>query len=122
MKIEDNFLEENIFDELQSFIMGDDISWYYNPYIVDEGEKEFQFTHAFYRYNTPQSSHYPKLLPIIDKLDLIFSASSLSAIIDYFVRYNAQRPFDDQFQWLNESVASFGNYIGTIGINIFNWI
>ena len=70
MKIEDNFLEENIFDELQSFIMGDDISWYYNPYIVDEGEKEFQFTHAFYRYNTPQSSHYPKLLPIIDKLDL----------------------------------------------------
>ena len=57
---------------------------------------------------------------IIDKLDLIFSASSLSAIIDYFVRYNAQRPFDDQFQWLNESVASFGNYIGTIGSEVYN--
>ena len=49
----------------------------------------------------------------IDKLHLIFSASSMSAIKDFFVRYHIQRPYDDQFQWLSESVASFGNYIST---------
>ena len=69
MKIEDNFLDQNIFDKLQAFIMGDELSWYYNSYIVDEGEKDFQFTHVYYRYNSPQSNHYPNLLPIIDKLD-----------------------------------------------------
>ena len=53
----------------------------------------------------------------IDKLHLIFSASSMSAIKDFFVRYQIQRPFDDQFQWLNESLVSFGNYIGTIAVS-----
>ena len=72
MKIEDNFLEQTAFNELQAFMMETDLSWFYNSYIVDENveEKNFQFTHTFYRYNTPQSSHYPKMLPIIDKLGL----------------------------------------------------
>ena len=56
----------------------------------------------------------------IDKLHLIFSASSIASIIDFFVRYHIQRPFDDQFQWLNESLVSFGNYIGTIGSEVYN--
>ena len=55
----------------------------------------------------------------IDKLHLIFSASSLSAIRDFFVRYHIQRPFDDQFQWLNESLVSFSNYISS-GSDAYN--
>ena len=78
MKIEDNFLEQNIFDKLQSVMMGADFSCYYNSYIVNEGEKDFQFTHTYYRYNTPQSSFYPNMLPIIDKLD-IFSIATIKS-------------------------------------------
>jgi len=71
MKIEDDFLEENIFDELQSFIMGANFSWYYNDVIdFDDDKNKYQFTHTFYRYNSPQSSYYNNLLAIIDKLGL----------------------------------------------------
>ena len=71
MKIEDDFLEENIFDELQSFIMGDNFSWYYNDIIdFDDDKNKYQFTHTFYRGFSPQSNYYTKLLPIINKLYL----------------------------------------------------
>ena len=71
MKIEDDFLEENIFDELQSGIMGADFSWYYNDVIdFDDDKNKYQFTHTFYSYNSPQSNYYTKLLPIINKLYL----------------------------------------------------
>ena len=70
MKIEDNILGKKEFDELQTLMMSGDFAWYYNSHIVDEGEKDFQFTHTFYKHNTPQSNHYTKLIPIIDKLDL----------------------------------------------------
>ena len=35
MKIEDNFLEQKDFDELQAFMMGSDFIWHYNDCIVN---------------------------------------------------------------------------------------
>ena len=54
MKIEDNFLDQNVFDKLQTFMMGLDIDWYYNDIIdyLDESDR-FQFIHFFYK------NHYP---------------------------------------------------------------
>ena len=87
MKIEDNFLEQTTFNELQSLIMAGDFAWYYNPLIVhereivDEKQKDFQFIHTYYWYNSPQSSHYSNLLPIIDKLGLYSLAKIKSNLL-----------------------------------------
>ena len=41
MEIEDNFLEQNIFDELQTLMIGEYFPWHY----YDEGE--FKYTNYF---------------------------------------------------------------------------
>ena len=70
MKIEDNFLEQNIFDELQSFIMGDNFDWYYNNAIDYEDDVDkFQFIHWFYKNHCPTQS-YQQLQPILGILDV----------------------------------------------------
>ena len=48
MKIEDNFLDQKIFDELQTFIMSDHVNWHYFDVIDYKGQKDkFQFIHIF---------------------------------------------------------------------------
>ena len=72
MKIEDNFLEQTAFDELQTHIMSSDFAWYYNDEIDYKGQKDkFQFTHLFYSENVPKSSFCEKLNPILEKIELI---------------------------------------------------
>ena len=73
MKIEDDFLEQTIFDELQACLMGQQFSWVFTPYIVYENDKDvkFQLVHVFYALNAPQSSLIEKLHPILNKINLI---------------------------------------------------
>ena len=73
MKIEDNFLEQNVFDALQTFMMGSNFAWYYNPYIdyPSEKEKGFQFTHMFYQEDASNSEYFKNLTSILDKINLI---------------------------------------------------
>ena len=68
MKIEDNFLEQNIFDKLQNYILGKDFAWYFNSIIVyaEETSDRFQFTHHFYFDPFPKSDILDLLNPIFD--------------------------------------------------------
>ena len=69
MKIEDNFLEQTIFDRLQSLMMGKDFAWYYNSYIDDKDDvNNFQFVHFFYKHDSPTSSLTAQMNPILDKI------------------------------------------------------
>ena len=80
MKIEDNFLEQKIFDELQAYMMSNNIDWNYNDGIdfryedfndedrkkYEEDRKKFQFTHLFYNGVIPCSHYFDNLGPILD--------------------------------------------------------
>jgi len=67
MKIEDNFLEQNVFDELQTIIMGKDFFWHYNDQIDYNGQPDkFQFIHLIYALNQPFSEFFVTLNPILD--------------------------------------------------------
>ena len=71
MKIEDNFLEQNEIDELQTLIMGDDFAWYYNDKIDYEGQQDkFQFFHIFYNKNVPSNDGI-SMNPILEKIDSV---------------------------------------------------
>ena len=74
MKIEDDFLEQNVFDEMQSLMMNDGMPWYYSDIIdsdkLDRGNK-FQFVHIFYWAEEPISSFGAAVKPILDKIKSI---------------------------------------------------
>ena len=68
MKIEDNFLPQPEFDELQTIIMNLGFPWLYDKFIVYDPEKgegeDFQFTHTFF-YGGPMSQYIENLNPIL---------------------------------------------------------
>ena len=79
MKIEDNFLDQKEFDELQVLMMGKNLAWYYldgenTPNGVlfehkdsdseEENRNKFMFAHMFYDDGRPLSPFCEKLIPI----------------------------------------------------------
>ena len=72
MKIEDDFLAQDDFYELQTFMVGPEpaLPWYYNSIIdSDDDVDKFQFTHLFYTDWVPISSSMKILNPILIKID-----------------------------------------------------
>ena len=70
MKIIDNFLPEYQFKQLQSIILGDEFSWYWNdtivfPYEDGYNPKDYQFTHTIFDrrppWNGSNSDYYQSL-------------------------------------------------------------
>ena len=72
MKVIDNFLDESYFNYLTSTIMSDWFPWYYNPYVVYEGDGKSQFTHVFFNdappWNGKKSEYFNLWMPCIQKL------------------------------------------------------
>ena len=62
MRIIDNFLSDYQFRQIQSIILGDHFSWYYNKHTVKPGDGNSMFTHTFYCVRPPWngqcSAHY----------------------------------------------------------------
>ena len=79
IKIYDNFLSDEEFKLLQTFMLGEDIPWYFNRFTtlrpersIDAAEVAFKegckFTHSFWRdMEGPTSPYYKKLLPLLEK-------------------------------------------------------
>ena len=81
MKIEDNFLDQLEFDELQTCMMGGEFAWHYSDIIdYEDDEDKFQFTHMFYTDGAPRSPFIHILNPIvkiIKPISLIMIRSNL---------------------------------------------
>tara|TARA_Y100001951_G_C11196547_1_gene214642 strand:- start:66 stop:638 length:573 start_codon:yes stop_codon:yes gene_type:complete len=79
IKIEDNFLDQKEFDELQTIIISHDFPWLYNDGIDFEytdskgrpthskgpSKYNFMFTHLFYAASKPISTFLEKMNPIL---------------------------------------------------------
>lgn len=79
-KIIDNFLPDDEFQIVKEFMLGPNIEWAYNSFIIDPKSKmpdylaNYQFTHTFYAYSRPTSNK-------IDILDSILRRINPSAIV-----------------------------------------
>ena len=83
IKIEDNFLDQNVFDKLQVLMLHERFDWHYKDGIVFEytdsdgrilypkevDKNKFQFVHIFYLHHAPCSEFFKNLIPILDILD-----------------------------------------------------
>ena len=76
IKIEDNFLEQEVFDGMRNIMTGKDFPWFFRERYYAMGKSQnvpvdeldnFQFTHAFYDSHAPQS-HYMNQVDCILKL------------------------------------------------------
>jgi hypothetical protein len=66
--IEDNFLAQDDFDELQAMMTDCIIHWQYNDEVDYPGQKgKFQFTHDFYTASGP-SPYFETIEPILQKI------------------------------------------------------
>ena len=68
--IKDNFLDQDIFGQLQNLLLGTTFAWYYSPNIdYVEDTDRFQFTHIFYKEYLSNSQHLEQLYPIIKMIN-----------------------------------------------------
>ena len=93
VSIVDNFLDQDEFDTLQTFILDFRFAWYYNDVIVsfsdgesgkwdspvrlqsaEEDKNKFQFIHVFFTWDASMawsSQHFEILKPILEKINPI---------------------------------------------------
>jgi hypothetical protein len=68
-KIINNFLEKNLFYELQKILFSDDINWYFRKHMTKEDN--YYFTHCFYNRQVPMSPLYDEYITrILQKLNV----------------------------------------------------
>ena len=69
MKIEDSFVEENLFNDLSSYLFATSTPWYkkIGTTVVDEPELLW-FSHCFYNNGAPDCEAYELIVPILQKL------------------------------------------------------
>ena len=76
IEVFDNFLEEDVFEDLERRFCVDFVEWHFNPHVVfpwDEDDlNNFQFVNAIYTNGSPQNEHYNAILPLFDKLEVKF--------------------------------------------------
>ena len=69
LHVEDNFLGQKEFVEIQDFCMGSKLLWQYSDNIDNKNDVEkFQFVHMFYENYQPQSQSMNVLTPILELL------------------------------------------------------
>ena len=75
MKIIDDFLDETLFHDLQSIVMGIDFDWNFIPMTDSIGETSDkfsgQFVHSAYENCVPRTTFFNNLLSTLSKLDAI---------------------------------------------------
>ena len=72
IKVIDNFLEEDIFKEIEKILMSDKFPWFFNDFKNDSDDiNNFQFTHTVVRGNGNVESKFIQYMkPFFDKLNI----------------------------------------------------
>ena len=76
IKIKDNFLDKNIFQNIQQLYFSNQIPWTYGEVVFDhELESEvsrldnYQFSHLLYSYDQPTSNLFQNIIPLLNSID-----------------------------------------------------
>ena len=110
IKIKDNFLEQEKFDEIQNIMAGKAFPWYfryrhyslhkYSDAPADELDK-FQFAHVFYDHDAAVSSFFKLLFPILELLQPV-SVFMIRANLLTRIPILVENPFHSDMEFLLE--------------------
>jgi hypothetical protein len=69
-RIIDNFLEKQVFKNIQELIMSNNFPWFFEKHqIISEHSDGYYFSHTFYKNNKINSNYFENMVPILEKLD-----------------------------------------------------
>ena len=68
IKIIDNFLSKDIFQNIKDTFLSNNFPYFYNPQKVINLDSDFQFTHIIYENFVPNSQYFSLMDPLIKKL------------------------------------------------------
>ena len=86
MEVIDNFLDKHTFDLFQKFILGSQMVWHWNEYIIVDDEKfkgnpnQYQFAYTFYDMSPIQGNTHNNLYPLIEPFVLKLKPNFLRRI------------------------------------------
>ena len=77
IKIEDNFLDTQVFKNIQELYFSNQIPWTYGEVVYDHELKSdafkldnYQFSHLLYSYEQPSSNLFKQIVPVLNSIDL----------------------------------------------------
>lgn len=77
IKIEDNFLDTQVFKNIQELYFSNQIPWTYGEVVYDHELKSdalkldnYQFSHLLYSYEQPSSNLFEQIVPVLNSIDL----------------------------------------------------
>ena len=77
IKIEDNFLNTQVFKNIQELYFSNQIPWTYGEVVYDHELKSdafkldnYQFSHLLYSYEQPSSNLFEQVVPVLNSIDL----------------------------------------------------
>jgi hypothetical protein len=77
IKIEDNFLNTQVFKNIQELYFSNQIPWTYGEVVYDHELKSdtfkldnYQFSHLLYSYEQPSSNLFEQIVPVLNSIDL----------------------------------------------------
>jgi len=89
MQIIKNFLDKNIFKNIQSILTGNEFPWHYSDTVAYENDtSDFMFFHILYLDNNQKSPYlHSVLMPILGKLDFNYL---LRAKVNFYTQKEKQ--------------------------------
>ena len=101
IKIFDNFLDKETFTQIKNFIMGDDMPWFFNNKVNEENNRDYYFTHTFFRQGKVFSSLNEKLIiPLINQIKykkLIAAKANLFTKKPKHIKYGLHTDYPKDF-------------------------
>jgi hypothetical protein len=99
-KVIDNFLQEEDFNIIRDFLMGDEIEWHYQKSVTYKNlakadDRAFYFSHLFYYNPKITSAHIQILNPLIEKLDVKAFIRIKANLYPNLSGYNPSEPHVD---------------------------
>ena len=77
IKIEENFLDTQVFKNIQELYFSNQIPWTYGEVVYDHEFKSdalkldnYQFSHLLYSYEQPSSNLFEQVVPVLNSIDL----------------------------------------------------
>ena len=101
-RIVEDFLPPQYFLPLKEYMEGNSVPWYFRPRVADASDNsDSYFTHTFYKNSAPNSSDFPILEPILERIDykaLIRVRANLYVAKKEFIEHGRHTDFPYEHQ------------------------
>ena len=105
--VQNNFLDQKYFKELQTILTSADTSWHFHDGVNNIKDGHYMMGHCLYKNNIPTSSLYNKFIGLFEKMDiscLLRSKLNLYFKTEKVIEHGFHIDVEDNFKNLKTSI------------------